>query len=545
MQFGFQNQLMQRFIQLIAFVFVGLLLTACQTETDTQKVFRYNENAGILTLDPAFAKDLPHIWACNQLYNGLVAFDSNMQVVPSLAKSWKVEDEGTLYTFALRTDVYFHEHAAFKGVSRKFVASDVQYSFQRFLDPKLASPGIWIFNQVERKGDSLAIRILNDSTLQIQLKRPFPAFLGILGMAYASVVPFEVVEAMGTDFRQNPSGTGPFALKLWEEGVRLVLRKNPNYFEFADGQRLPFLEAISISFLSDKQTAFMEFIKGNLDFMSGVDARFKDELLTRQGNLRSKYQNRINLKREAFLNTEYLGFFLGKEEANLNAEQKRALRQVVNHAIDREKMLKYLRNNVGIVAHGGMIPNGLPGYDLSQRIGYSYDPDKAGRLMEQYNLRGQTITISVTEDYVDLVKFIQSELCKIGIIVVVDVMPTATLRQLRAHGKLEIFRASWVADYPDAENYLSLFYGPNKSPAGPNYTHFQQDRFDSIFEQAYEITDPVKRSAVYRQLDSMVMSEAPVVPLYYDEVLRFSQKNVRGLSGNPTNQLDLKLVWKY
>lgn len=191
-----------------------------------------------------------------------------------------------------------------------------------------------------------------------------------------------------------------------------------------------------------------------------------------------------------------------------------------------------------------MIPKGLAGYDHQQNIGYSFNPDKAAQLISQYNLRGKGFTISVTADYVDLVKYIQSQLNQLGLLVEIEVMPTGTLRDLRAQGKLQVFRASWVADYPDAENYLSLFYSLNKSPSGPNYTHFADPGFDLAFERIYEISDPGERALAYRRLDSLMMQEAPVTLLYYDEVLRFIQNDLQGFSGNPTSQLDLRRVWK-
>ena len=184
-----------------------------------------------------------------------------------------------------------------------------------------------------------AFNAINDTVLEIKLTQAFPAFLGILSMSYASVVPHEALEYYGTEFGRHPVGTGPFKYQYWKEGVKLVLRKNPNYFEFEKTprrqdakttsdfggletqclgdsvtSRLPYLDAISISFIIDKQVAFMEFIKGKFHFMSGIDARYKDELLTRDGHLRSEYEDEIYLIREPYLNTEYLAFFLGDDE---------------------------------------------------------------------------------------------------------------------------------------------------------------------------------------------------------------------------------------
>ena len=289
----------------------------------------------------------------------------------------------------------------------------------------------------------------------------------------------------------------------------------------------------------------MEFAKGNLDFMSGIDARYKDELLSRSGSLKNKYENKIKLIRQPFFNTEYLGFFIGEGAfPSLSQERYLALRKAVSFGIDRGKMLKYLRNSIGTPAYGGMIPKGLPGYDTTQSIGYSFRPNEALQLIRDYNLAGTSITISVTSDYADLVKFIQSQLIQLGLDVRMVVLPTATLREMRAQGKLLVFRASWVADYPDAENYLSLFYSPNKSPAGPNYTHFDQAGFDNELLAASRLSDMSKRSRIYRRLDSLMMTQAPVTVLYYDEVLRFVSRDILHFTANPSNQLDLKRVSK-
>ncbi len=522
-----------------------LLLFGCSSKLDSDldlKIFRYNESAGVSTLDPAFAKDLPHIWVCNQLFNGLVSLDENMQVVPAIAKRWEYDEAGLSYTFTLRDDVFFHQNQVFANGTRKVTAADFVYSFNRLLSNKLSSPGTWIFNQVERKDGTYAFEAINDTVLRINLTSPFPAFLGVLAMTYAAVLPYEAVEYYGADFRKNPVGTGPFQFQYWKEGVKLVLRKNPHYFEFEDDKRLPHIDAVSVSFLIDRQTAFLEFIKGELDFMSGIDARYKDELLSRYGSLRGKYHDRIYLIRQPYLNTEYIGLFVDNMAPPdpSNPLTYKEIRQAIGYAIDREKMLRFLRNGIGRPGHGGMIPYGMPGHDST--IGYSYNPQKARELVRESGLIRPQFTITTTADYVDLIKFVQSQLNEVGFDARIEVSPAATMREMRARGRLQAFRASWVADYPDAENYLSLFYSPNFTPAGPNYTHFSNSGFDTWYERAIATADESKRFGSYAKMDSLMMTEAPVVVLFYDEVLRFVNKRVGGLGSNPVNMLDLKRV---
>ena len=587
-----------------------IVMFSCGRNTSSDenlKIFKYNESAGILTLDPIYAKDLPHIWACNQIFNGLVAFDDEMNVVPAIAKSWNISEDGMTYTFVLRDDVWFHEDECFEkttdnrqrttaivqnisatqqlsnSATRRVTAHDFVYSFNRVLDRKLNSSGSWIFSNV------YAFNAINDTILEIELSQPFPAFLGILSMSYASVVPHEAVEYYGTEFGRHPVGTGPFKYQYWKEGVKLVFRKNPNYFEVEETtrlqdnkttsdfdsvtqqlsnsatHRLPYLDAISISFIIDKQVAFMEFIKGKFHFMSGIDARYKDELLTRDGHLRSEYEDEIYLIREPYLNTEYLAFFLGDDDT-LGKDRSLALRQAVSYSIDREKMLRYLRNGIGTPGNNGIIPVGLPGYEdnkttrqqdnkimidsatqqlsnsATSTIGYPYNPKKAEQLLKDNNLIGYELKLYTTQDYIDIAKFVQSALTEIGLNCRVEEMMPAALREKRANGNLPFFRSSWVADYPDAENYLSLFTTNNFTPQGPNYTHYSNAKFDELYQKSLTCNNLEERAKIYHEMDSLMMTEAPVVILFYDEVLRFVNKNVEGLGSNPTNMLNLKKV---
>lgn len=527
-----------RSYSLLLLVFCCLIGVSCgrKDPDSNMKIFKYNESAGILSLDPIYAKDQPHIWACNQLYNSLVAFDDDMNVVPSVAKSWDISEDGKTYTFLLRDDVFFHNDSCFNGKSRRVVAQDFEYSFNRLLDRKLSSPGTWIFSNVD------SFKALNDSVFQIDLKEAFPAFLGILSMQYASVVPHEAVGFYGEDFGRHPVGTGPFKFQYWKEGVRLVMRKNPDYFEEIDGVRLPYIDAVSIGFLVDKQVAFMEFVKGKTDFMSGVDARYKDELLTRDGFLRNKYEDKFYLIREPYLNTEYLTFFIDTQEEKTNKERQVALRQAVNYSIDREKMLRYLRNGIGTPGNGGIIPAGLPGYDSLGKIGYAFNQQKSFELIEKYHLQGTEIKLYTTKDYIDLAKFVQSSVSDVGLACKVEEMMPAALREKRAQCSLPFFRSSWVADYPDAENYLSLFTTENFAPQGPNYSHYSNPQFDALYEKAIATNSLSDRALIYHEMDSLMMTEAPVVILFYDEVLRFVNKRVSGFNGNPVNLLNLKTV---
>mgnify|MGYP005854971775 CR=1 FL=1 len=523
----------------ILVLFYIILITSCQSpEKDDQShlVFRYNEHSDITSLDPAFAKDQRNIWAVHQLYNTLIGLDDSLNIVPELAKSWTISEDGLTYEFEIRDDVYFHQNKIFK-TKHKLTAKDVEFSLKRLTDPEVASPGSWIMKPVD------TIESTADNKVKIKLKQKFPAFLGILSMKYCSIIPEEVKNGK-INFRTNPIGTGPFQFKRWIPQEKLVFRKNPYYFEKDSlGHQLPYLEAIAITFLPDKQSEFMQFIQGNLDFMSGLDVSYKDELLLANGELKPKYADGINLEKSPYLNTEYIGFYLAD---STSAVYNPYLRKAINYGFDRKKMLKYLRNGIGIKANQGFIPKGLPGYQEIE--GFSYKPEKAKALVKDYiettGDNSPELTISTNAQYVDLIEFIQSQLQDIGIKVNVDVLPASTLRQKRSASQLEAFRASWIADYPDAQNYLSLFYSKNKTPEGPNYTHFKSKVYDSLYEIALKTYDKEIRVNIYKKLDSLIVDKAAIIPLYYDEVVRFKQIYIKGLGINPVNLLDLKKAYK-
>ncbi len=529
-------------LQIGRLLFFSSLFLGCNTndvDTKAKQVFRYNEHKNISSLDPAFAKDNADISAINQLFNGLVQMDSLMNVIPAIASSWYISENAKTYTFDLRKDVFFHTHYLFgENQTRTVTANDFVYSFDRLRDPKLASPGGWVLQNVE------SYKALNQHSFQITLKSPFPAFLGLLTMKYCSVVPKEIVAFYGSNFRSNPIGTGPYKFKRWEENIKLIFRKNNRYFETnSKGEKLPYLEAVSITFLADKQSEFLQFIQGNIDFITGLDASYKDDILRADGVLKSSYASSIKMLRAPYLNTEYLGFYM---DSKIPEYQSELIRQAMNYGFDRAKMMKYLRNGIGIPAIGGFIPKGLPGHN--EFAGYDYQPEKAKQLLETYQvISGNTqpeVTLTTTANYLSFSEFIQRELQSIGLTIRIEVMPPSSLKTAKSNGKVDLFRASWVADYPDAQNYLSLFYSGNFAPNGPNYTHFKDAQFDTWYEQALLETNQTKRIELYQKMDALVIKKAPVVVLFYDEVVRFTPITVTGLGINPTNLLDLKNVQK-
>jgi len=228
--------------------------------------------------------------------------------------------------------------------------------------------------------------------------------------------------------------------------------------------------------------------------------------------------------------------------------QNKKVRQAINYAIDRDELINYIRNGVGVSAKAGFVPSGLPSFDEEIVKGYDYDPQKAVNLLKEagYGEDNKTpklvLYTQASSQYNEMAELVQKQLEEIGVEVEISINPFATHQELVSKGNVNFFRGSWVADYPDGENFLTLFYSKNFTPQGPNKFHFKNIQFDSLYEKAKSTIDMNERWNLYKEMDKVVVEEAPVVFLYYDEVVHFSQNNVIGLKADAMNSLRLEKV---
>lgn len=538
-----------------------LILFSCEQEAERAhrlRVFRYNQPEGITSLDPAFARSQSNIWATAQLFNGLTSLGADLRVEPCLAKSWSVSEDGLTYTFWLRDSVLFHEDPCFyPALSRAINAYDVAFSFKRIIDPTTASPGAWIFldkviSGPEGEPSDTCFQVLDSLSIRIYLKKPFPAFPELLAMPYGYVVPREAIRIYGKEFRSNPIGTGPFRFKEWEEGVHLSLVKNEAYWRFdSSGQRLPYLDAVQVSFITDRNQAFLTLLQGKIDFVSDLNENARELLFYPDGRLREDYSKEVKVVKGPYLNTEYLGiqtdpsFYDNRNHPLLD----KRVRQALNYGIDRSNMMSYVLYNKGIAGTKGFVPPVLMD-TLDTRYGYTYDLNRASGLLTEAGYPGGkgmpalALYTTALYPYKEIAEYIQKQWSLLGVKVTIETGTTATIREKVDLGKVQLFRASWLGDYPDAENYFAVCYGKHFSPAGPNKMRFKSDAFDQWYEQSLLLPDKSKRASLYQKMDSLLMAEAPVIPLFYDEVVRIIRAEVIGLEPNPMNTLYLEKVKK-
>ena len=316
---------------------------------------------------------------------------------------------------------------------------------------------------------------------------------------------------------------------------------------------MPYLDGVKISFYDSKATEFLLFRQKQLEFINDIEASFKDEVLTKKGTLRKEWsartpleEGKIKLQTNPYLNIEYLGILVDSTNELLKNSPMRLkkIRQAINYGFDRRKMILYLRNSLGTAAESGFVPMGLPSFDSSHVKGYNYDPAKTKQLFAEAgypNGKGlPTIKLLTIAIYADMANFITKQLEESGIPVQVEVIQKSLLLEMTSNSRALFFRGSWIADYPDAENYLSVFY--SKNPAPPNYTRYKNPEFDALFEKALTENNDSIRYRLYQQADQMMINDAPVVPLWYDKVVRLVQPNVKNFQPDALNMLELRKV---
>jgi oligopeptide transport system substrate-binding protein len=531
-----------------------------------------NENENIRSLDPVGINDVVSHHVAHQIYDLLIDLDTNLQLTPELAYRWEISPDGLLYTFHLRKGVFFHDNPCFpNGKGREMNSEDVRYSFNRILDPRTGSLGFDFYkNYVEGAQEFLdevnkaigenrspkipsvsGFTIPDDSTFQIRLKKPFGPFIYYIVQAYTYIVPREAVERYGKDFFQNPVGTGCFIFENWTPDLEINLKRNPNYWDRDEhGSQLPYIDRIKFRFIHDLSQQLLEFTSGNLDESYRIPTELFKSIVTENQQLTPEYSKYI-LQVKPSLTVQYYGYLTtGKIFNNVK------LRQAFNYAIDREKIIKYVLNGqaAGPGIHG-VVPPVMPNYNARNIKGYTYDLVKARQLMEEAGYPGgkglPEIILQINEGggrNTQIAEAIQGMLKEIGVTVKLQLLQFAQHLDNIDAGRANFWRLGWIADYPDPETFLNLFYGKNvpdnpgeKSPI--NSFRYRNKRYDELFEQAISVSDISERNKIYEDAEQIAVDEAPVLFIYYDQDYRLLQPYVRGYTLDAMHRVNMKYLW--
>lgn len=488
---------------------------------------------------------------------GLVEYDKDAKLQPLIAKSYEISPDGLTYTFNLRTDVFFHDDKCFPGgKGRKVTAADFNYCYERVCDPRAKTRGLWVYRDKVMGAEAFSdapdkvkeitgFTAVNDSVFQIKLTQPFAPFMSILTMPYGYVYPKEAVEFYKDDFGFRVVGTGPFKFVKWEVDKELVCEKNTNYWaKDKDGSSLPKIDGFSVSFIRSPETEFLDFNSGKLDFEKpsvDVYGMITDD----SGNLKPEYN--FNLIKQPYLNTVYLATMLNTKmeggKNNVLAENKK-LRQALNYAIDRDKIVKFVLKNKGTPGVNGPLPKGMPGF-TEDEIGYRYDKEKAKQLLKEAGFPdGKGLTLKIVyhndESQRELCEALQAQFRELGIDLQIEEMLGATHRSAQNEGKLTFWRANWGADYYDPENYYALFYSKNETPIGPNTSHYKNTKVDSLYDLGLKLTNFDDRMKVYREIDKIVFEDSPWMIVYYNQYIYLKQKKVSGMYVDGLGIINLK-----
>lgn len=475
-------------------------------------------------IDPQVDTTLQVYSMSRDIFNTLIRYKgATLEMEPELlAEMPKVEPDNKTFHFKLREDVKFSD-------GQQLTAKDVKFTFERMLKPETKAQNTFIFSEIQgaqemldKKATELAgFKLTGDYSFDITLSKPFGPFVSLLATPMASIFPADYTAKAGEKFGRQPVGSGPFKLAEWKPNESLVFERNPNYFE----KQYPYLDKIEYKVIKEEATRWLEFSKGTFDNSSLPDAE-------RQTALTS---GKFTVLESIPLNTYYLSL-------NVEMFKDKRVREAVSLAIDRAKILKAVINDQGTVAKQFVTP-GIPGA-LTSAPGFAYDPAKAKALLKEAGAEGIKIEAwqSGGDKATDTNLAIQQMLKDVGIDYQIKVVDKATFRPARGNGEVPANQGNWWADYPDPDNYLwTYFHSGDSKSMSVNYSN---PAVDQVLEEARGISDQAKRQKMYQDLETSLLSEYAVIPLFHEKQYDLTQKNVHGLISHPSGVSGSKTVWK-
>lgn len=536
-------------------------------------VLRVNEVEIIKSLMPIAINEMNSYHVASQVYEGLTRYnESDLAVIPAIARSWDISPDHLEYTFHMRSKVKFHNDPCFKDSIGRFVTtSDVKFCFENLCSKNINNSqyDVTFKDRVEGADEFFAestsgqvrnfsgITVIDDSTLKIKLVRPDANFLNILAMPGCYIYPKEAYAKYGDKMRMLCVGTGPFYIDSLIEGKRVSMQRNADYWGIdTSGNKLPYLDGIKWTFIPDKKTEVQEFKQGKIDMIYNIPVELFHEIF---GDNQANSGRSISFEifSSPALRTNYYGFNL---QTNPFFSIKE-IRQAFNLAIDRHKIADYILKGEGRSADYGIVPYTdvfeKNGYDYKHLKGYTYNPDSAKKLLAlagypggkglpdfnlEINSGGGDRNILVA---LGIQKMLNDNL---GINVNMNVVSWPEHIENVQSGKSDFFRYAWISDYPDPESFLTLFYGkhvPNNymDKSYINYCRFKNAKFDSLFNAARSEPDKTRRYKLFSQAEQIIIDEAAFMPLFYDENLRLVQKNIMNMKENPLNYMDMSKAY--
>ncbi|MFH1513942.1 MAG: ABC transporter substrate-binding protein [bacterium] len=524
------------------FIFTFFLVGCVQPQSNSKlpEVYRFAMDTDAPTLDPAMVTDTVSDKVIRDIFDCLIKFDSDMNYVPVIAESWVAPPAGgTEWIFNIRKGVKFHN-------GREIKAQDVEYSFTRVLDQETASPRTWVLNMIKgaqefnnREAESvLGIEVLDDYKIKFDLAYPFAPFLGCLSMSTCSIVPREEIEKLEDkeEFSLHPIGSGSFMFKKWVPDNEIVLVANPNHFEGP-----PKLKGVTYRIIKEAMARVQEFENGNVEH-TDIPPQELERIL--DDPKLSKL-----VVRSSLLDVYHFGFNCNEAPFKDNIN----LRKAFNHAIDKEHIANnVLQGNMEVAK--GFIPPRMPNY-ISEAQGFKYDPELAAEYLEKAGYPEgnglEPITLFVDNDEIHrrIAEAAANDLKKIGIDVSIRQMEWGAFLDAVDNGEAKFFQLTWLADYPDPDNFLFVLLNTKNWGKPGNQTRFSNARFDQLTEQAQQETDWSVRHQLYLEAEAIAMEESPWLLLFTNRCNLLVQDYVRDLEITALDRaprlpnVELEKVW--
>jgi ABC-type transport system substrate-binding protein len=543
-----------------------LLMAACGRQELDRLRFEdeqvlYGPTSRIKGFDPVRSGDVPSSTAIARIYEGLLEYsylDRPYRLQPMLAAAMPVvSEDGLVYTFRLRQGIFFQDDPCFPGgKGRELTAEDFVYSIKRVADLKNASSGYWAFNRRVQGLDEFraasagstptnydapveGLRAPDRYTLEIRLTEPYPQLLWVLAMHYAFAVPREAVEFYGAEFVRHPVGTGPYVLSSWETNYRIEFIRNPKWAETGRielypsegtaearaaglledaGKPLPFVDRIVQYMVDDPATTWMMFLAGQFSY-SAISRDNWDAVITPDRDLTENLnQQGVQLLSGPTLDLYYLGFNLDDPVVGKN----KTLRQALSCAFDPGQLVTYYNGRVTPVY--GPLPKPLAGFRPAPTA-YSFDLEKARQLLAEAGYPGGIdpatgrrleLTLELggaTADTRQMVELMAGMFDRIGVVLKASYNNWPAFLDKMDRRQAQMFQLGWVADYPDAENFMQLFCSANASP-GPNHANYSNPEFDRLYERLRTLQAGPEKDRLCEQMADLVIEDCPWIFLY-------------------------------
>jgi peptide/nickel transport system substrate-binding protein len=522
-----------------------------------------SEDETFSSIFPLEVLDVTSSKVVSQIHDGLVEYDPrDYSIRSAIADDWTVSEDKTVYTFHLRDNVRFHDDECFDGgVGRVLTAEDVKYTFELLCSKECEYSYSSLMKPYLKGADAFfngeadhieGLEIVDEHTVKFTLKEPSSSFVYILAMPNTSIIAKEAYEKYG---KEMTVGNGPFMYTKAKDLTKEIhLVYNPKYYgKDANGNSLPYLDTIHFMFVPSKLEQLELFNEQDLSIIQGLpSAKIAQVVSENIENFKNNPPKTI-LDRQPDLSTQYYAFICTKAPFD-----DVRVRKAFNYAIDRNSLLNDVLNGQGTPGMYGVTPK-IPAfntYDFGRIEGYEYNPELAKQLLAEAGYpNGEgfpevTLEINLGGNIHKLVSTdIERQIREtLGITISIDQVSFKTKLENSKLGKSEIYRSAWVADFPSAESFLSIFYGGEvpasmSEPAYPNVMRYKNAQFDSLYNLGKVTVNDIERNNYFAEAEKIMMNDAPIMVLWYTENYTMYHSNIRGFYNNGLELADFSRVY--